>query len=298
MVHHPDIIDPHDQDWATGTMRLRILAELGASDRTDGTAVMAAAEELQISRSRCYVLLRRYRDSPTVTALAPRTRGRASGVRMLDAEVEALIEQAIDEFYLTRRCPSISELTREIQRRCLEKSLPCPTRKAITPRVRARDQLEVLRRRKGAAFARSKLGRIVGRLTEDEPLGLVQIDHTLADVVVVTETDRRALGRPWLTLAIDVATRMVVGFHLSLDKPSAVAVALALSQAVLSKDRYLAGRGGSTSTGRYPACRSASTSTTPRSFAPRPCVAVSASMALKSIIDRRQRLISVAISSA
>ncbi|MCB8878590.1 transposase family protein, partial [Acidisoma silvae] len=66
---------------------------------------------------------------------------------------------------------------------------------------------------------------------------------TLADVVVVTESDRRSLGRPWLTLAIDVATRMVVGFHLSLDKPSAVAVALVLSQVVLPKDRYLAGRG-------------------------------------------------------
>ena len=243
MVHHHDIIDADDQDWAIGATRLRILAELGASDRIDRAAVMAAAEELQISRSRCYALLRRYRDSPTVTALAPRSRGRASGVRMLDAEVEALVEQAIDEFYLTRRCPSISQLAREIERRCIEKSLPCPTRKAITPRVRARDQQEVLRRRKGAAFARSKLGRIVGHLTEEMPLGLVQIDHTLADVVVVTEADRRSLGRPWLTLAIDVATRMVVGFHLSLDRPSAVAVALVLSQAVLPKDRYLAGRG-------------------------------------------------------
>jgi putative transposase len=243
MIHHPDVIDPNDQDWATGTTRLRILAELGASDRNDRTAVMAAAEELQISRSRCYALLRLYRESPTVTVLVPKTRGRASGIRLLDAEVEAVVEQAIDEFYLTRRCPSIADLAREIQRRCLEKRLPCPSRKAITPRVRAWDLHEVLRRRKGAAYARSKLGRIVGHLTEDEPLGLVQIDHTLADVVVVTEADRRSLGRPWLTLAIDVATRMVVGFHLSLDKSSAVAVALVVSQAVLPKDRYLAGRG-------------------------------------------------------
>ncbi len=67
----------------------------------------------------------------------------------------------------------------------------------------------------------------------------MQIDHTLADVVVVTETDRRSLGRLWLTLAINVATRMVIGFHLSLDKASAVAVAMVLSQAVSPKDRYL-----------------------------------------------------------
>jgi putative transposase len=109
--------------------------------------------------------------------------------------------------------------------------------------VRARDQRQVLTLRKGATFARGKLGLIVGHVGAEMPLGLIQIDRTLADVVVVTDSDRDFLGRPWLTLAIDVATRIVVGFHLSLDKPSAVAVALVLSQAVLPKDRHLAGRG-------------------------------------------------------
>jgi hypothetical protein len=37
-------------------------------------------------------------ENPTVTALAPRIRGRASGVRMLEAELETVVEQAIDEF--------------------------------------------------------------------------------------------------------------------------------------------------------------------------------------------------------
>jgi putative transposase len=44
------------------------------------------------------------------------------------------------------------------------------------------------------------------------PLEVVQIDHTLVDVVVVDELERLPLGRPWLTLAIDVASRMVNGF--------------------------------------------------------------------------------------
>ena len=46
---------------------------------------------------------------------------------------------------------------------------------------------------------------------------LLQMDHTLVDVVVVDEVDREPIGRPWLTLALDVATRAVPGFHLSLD---------------------------------------------------------------------------------
>jgi hypothetical protein len=39
------------------------------------------------------------------------------------------------------------------------------------------------------------------------PLELVQIDHTQLDVMVVDESQRMVLGQPWLTLAIDVASR-------------------------------------------------------------------------------------------
>ena len=74
------------------------------------------------------------------------------------------------------------------------------------------------------------------------PLQVVQIDHTLVDVVVVDELERLPLGRPWLTLAIDVASRMVTGFYVSLDPPSTLSVAMALTQAVLPKDLWLCDR--------------------------------------------------------
>ena len=76
------------------------------------------------------------------------------------------------------------------------------------------------------------------------PLDLerVQIDHTRIDVVVVDEGDRLPIGRPWLTLAIDVASRVVLGFSVSLEGPSVVSVALTLVHAVLPKDLWLADR--------------------------------------------------------
>jgi len=231
-----------DQQWAIGEKRLKILSELAANVRADAKAITAAAWELGIRRSQCYELLRRYRKSPTVTALVPRPRGRSRGRRILKGDVEILIEKAIDEFYLDLSCPTIADLMREIQRRCEAARLTPPSRKAIMPRIGDRNQREVLRRRKGAAHARDKLGMIVGGLTEDEPLGLVQIDHTLADVIVVSETDRGPLGRPWLTLAIDVATRMVAGFYLSLEAPSALSVAMVVSHATLPKDEGFASR--------------------------------------------------------
>jgi len=39
-------------------------------------------------------------------------------------------------------------------------------------------------------------------------MDVVQIDHTLVDVMVVDREYRQSIGRPWLTLAIDVAIRL------------------------------------------------------------------------------------------
>jgi putative transposase len=71
---------------------------------------------------------------------------------------------------------------------------------------------------------------------------LLQIDHTLVDVIVIDQEQRLPIGRPWLTLAIDVATRMVVGFHISLWAPSTISLCLALSHAVLPKTSWLTER--------------------------------------------------------
>ena len=72
---------------------------------------------------------------------------------------------------------------------------------------------------------------------------VLQIDHTLVDLILVDEAARRPIGRPWLTLAMDVDTRLVAGFLISLDPPCATSVALALTHAVLPKEAWLATRG-------------------------------------------------------
>jgi putative transposase len=69
------------------------------------------------------------------------------------------------------------------------------------------------------------------------------IDHTLVDIIVVDEQYRRPIGRPVLTIAIDVCTRMVAGFHLALEAPSSVSVGLCLLHAVYDKTAWLSERG-------------------------------------------------------
>ncbi|MFX4520382.1 integrase, partial [Acinetobacter baumannii] len=88
---------------------------------------------------------------------------------------------------------------------------------------------EIVAKREGRKAARDRYVPAIGSLEAHWPLSLIQIDHTLVDVIVVDSETRTSIQRPWLTLAIDVCTRCVAGFHLSLEPPSATSVALCLS---------------------------------------------------------------------
>ena len=65
-----------------------------------------------------------------------------------------------------------------------------------------------------------------GNFSAKALLDIVQIDHTQADAFVGDRWFRRSIGRPWLTLAIDIASRCVVGFYVGMERPNAGTVAL------------------------------------------------------------------------
>jgi putative transposase len=81
-----------------------------------------------------------------------------------------------------------------------------------------------------------------GNYAASRPLEVVQIDHTQVDAIVVDELGREEIGRPWITLAVDVLTRMVTGLRLSLDAPSRVSVSLCPLHAVWDKTAWMAER--------------------------------------------------------
>ncbi|WP_170575653.1 hypothetical protein [Ruegeria atlantica] len=69
----------------------------------------------------------------------------------------------------------------------------------------------------------------------ERPLEGDQIDYTLADIILVDQFERKPLGRPWLTLAIDVATRVVLGVHVIFDTPSVLSIGLCQHHCVRTK---------------------------------------------------------------
>tara|TARA_B100001778_G_C18594598_1_gene633993 strand:- start:1128 stop:2687 length:1560 start_codon:yes stop_codon:yes gene_type:complete len=199
----------------------------------------AAADELGISLTLVYRLLARYEAAPRLTSLLPERRGRREGQLVLSAEVEEIVGAVIDELFLTRQKQRVSDVVMEVRKRCRALGFAAPSRKAIDLRLRMRPAAEVHRKRHGRKAARDRFAPAVGSLDAPWPLSLVQIDHTLVDVIVVDSRTREPIQRPWLTLAIDVYSRCVAGFYLSLDPPSATSVALCIAHAALPKDNWL-----------------------------------------------------------
>jgi putative transposase len=71
------------------------------------------------------------------------------------------------------------------------------------------------------------------------PMEAVQVDHGLCEAIVHDAGTGEPLGRPYLTIAIDYRTRLVVGLSLSLERPSALSVARCLIHAMSPKGWYL-----------------------------------------------------------
>lgn len=233
-----------NEDWALAEARLDVVQRLLAAEKVSHTLVDAEAAKLGVTRYRVYAWLRRYRANPTIESLLPQRRGWRSGAARLPADVEAIIVEAIEEFYLTMSKPKLQKLVAEVGRRCRIAGINrCPDARSIKARVDKVLPSLQLRRREGKKAADDRYRPVIAEYTAEYALQVVQFDHTLVDVIVVDEVYRQPIQRPWLTLGVDVASSAAVGFYLTLEAPSALSVAMALTHAVLPKERWLHGLG-------------------------------------------------------
>lgn len=70
------------------------------------------------------------------------------------------------------------------------------------------------------------------------PMEVVEIDHTWMDLHVIDSQYKIALGRPWITAAIDRYTRMLVGVYIGFEPPSIYSVAQCIRNMILPKDDF------------------------------------------------------------
>ena len=196
--------------------------------------VLDLARELGVSKATAYRLVKAFRAAGTVMSLVDRKRGRPEGHSVLDDEREEIIRTTINAVFLTRNRPAISELVRKVGEKCIAANLSVPHRRTIVARVKSID-LQKRAKRRGESKIEKSTEAVPGSLSPSRPLELVQIDHTRADIFVVDEETRQPIGRPWLTLAMDVCSRMVTGFYVTMSAPSRLSTSLCLLHSVFDK---------------------------------------------------------------
>lgn len=238
-IDKPRVLDaiPED-DLETARERFEAIKPLLDVTHGKGEAFKARAEEIDVNEKTLRRWCSDYQARGLLSDLAPNRRGKRK--RRLPRKVEAIIQDVIESVYLTKQKVTAKKAIDEVVLRCKAARLKPPHPNTIRARIKAIKESERVRRRQGAKAARDQFAEVKGEFPDGNfPLETVQIDHTKLDIILVDDDTRLPIGRPWLTVAIDVFSRMITGYYISLDAPSSFSVGMCIRHSALPKDAEL-----------------------------------------------------------
>mgnify|MGYP000137234535 CR=1 FL=1 len=232
------LIDVNDVLWNVGKQRTDVIRPLAEQRKCSKASIAEAAKTLQLSERYIYQLIRECRASQgMLTALIPKKPEGGKGKSRLSKAQESVINTVIKDLYLTTQKLRPAFIVEEVRKQCTQKSIVVPSDATIRRRLCNIPNSHLKARQENNGSREP----IVGCFPEvDYPLSVIQIDHTLVDIILVDPIQRLPIGRPYLTIAIDVYSRCIAGFVLSLEPPSAVSVGLCLTHVAMVKDSWLA----------------------------------------------------------
>ncbi len=213
------------------------LRSVGDAPMTNAQAERLA-QRFGVHRATIYRYRARLAALDEATAVGGITRGWKPLASRLSIKQEQVISDAINALRKKPGALRVVDLVEEVAARSRLLRVQCPSRPAIDRRLKRISGLKVPRRgvaMPGNADPKVSPGSFQVRL----PMEVVQIDHTPMDIVVVDDLYRQPLGKPYLTLATDVATRCVLGFVISFVPPSAATVSLCLTLIAAPKKEWL-----------------------------------------------------------
>ncbi|WP_294250515.1 helix-turn-helix domain-containing protein [uncultured Chryseobacterium sp.] len=238
-VVNRNMLELTDSDWEIAQNRFRIIRPV-LENRGDLKIVENAAEEAKVDKATIYRWIGRYEQTGSIASILGRKKTGGRGKSRLSKELEQIIQKCIEEVYLTSFRKSINYLIRAIAFECNKADIKMPHSTTIRRRINEISEQEKVTQRYGKKISDNKFRPIRGNFPHaNHPLSVVQIDHTPVDIILVDEVFRQPFNRPYLTVAIDVFSRMIVGINISFDPPGAMGTGLCVSNAILEKDAYL-----------------------------------------------------------
>jgi putative transposase len=202
--------------------------------------MLARAEQTGVHYVTLYKWLRLFETTGKMSAFVRHDR-KDKGKTMLAPDVEKIVSDTIEAIYLTKQKRIPAKVIEEVKKICTKSGIVAPHPNTIRARIKKLDAFKKTKAREGGKAARDAFAPLKGHFPgADFPLAVVQVDHTPVDIVLVDDIHRQPIGRPWLTLLIDVFSRMVLGFYISFDPPGNLSLGLCLTHAFLPKEKWLA----------------------------------------------------------
>jgi putative transposase len=229
-----------DKLWAIAIWRFEVIKPLLKDGRTKNE-VIARAKHFDISPVTVYRWISDFETTGTTSALVPKydQRGGAGKTRIANNR-EEIIRETLKKLYLNKQQLKPKKVHNEIKRLFSIAKLTPPHLNTIINRIKKFSNKQVASARKGKKWSQDHYEEKTGHYPGGKyPLDVIQIDHTRLDAILVDEKHREVTDRPWLTVAIDVFSRVIVGFYIYPDHSSYFSVSQCLTNAFLPKDKFL-----------------------------------------------------------
>lgn len=235
-----ELVDTEQKELVKATERFKIIEPLLDIKNRTAKDVQKVAKKNKKGIATIYRWLNTYEQYKTVSSLASRKEFcGGKGKSRLDDSVDAIINSVIEEMYLHKQQYPLQDIYEQIVYKCQNLELKAPTKNTIRNRINALHPKIIAKYRNGIRVNETR--GMPNRFPEVKmPLDIIQIDHTKVDIILVDEENREPIGRPFITVAIDVYSRMMYGFYISLEAPSYFSVGQCLLNAILPKDDLLA----------------------------------------------------------
>lgn len=229
-----------EEHWTEAKNRLEIITPL-LNKQTTKDEIEDIAIKNNLHLSTIYRWIAQYKENTLLSSLLPKHLSKGGkGTLRTNEETELIIQKSINDLYLSQQKFSARKVYFDIVRRCKNARITPPSENTVRNRIAQIEEKKKIKYRESAILADRKYRNTDGMFPEGKyPLDFIQIDHTPMDIDIVDEVYRRPIGRPYLTLAIDVYSRMITGFYISLDEPSYFSVSQCISQSILTKEKYL-----------------------------------------------------------
>ena len=236
----PNLVKACDDQWDRALKiykYIQPLVDLGKERKREDVVKVATKANKHLST--VYRWLNDYESTGFVSSLI-RTPRNDRGKKRLDKVVEQVVMEIINEFYLDEQRRSPAKVASEVRKVCIQRGLAPPDANTVRNRILEISEEKRMRAREGNKAADDLFEPIQGSFPgANFPLAVVQIDHTPMDVIIVDDVYRLPIGRPFLTIVIDIFSKIILGFYMSMDNPGALATGLSLSNSILGKEIYL-----------------------------------------------------------